>query len=188
MKKSLKPDHGTWPSGERYAEALIREIDAKLALPMQHGTPSGNQMRRYAVEPDDETYKAHRNFYWMTDVPGKKTAINMLVTEYLATHPDFVYPDSGDRHPAILSIGGQMQPWLRRVLGGQRGYWLAMFSSAQIWFDHEGAENSTEFKVFCYCFEAEGNVSGTGTPEYETLARIYQDWRRSRKLKFPRVR
>ena len=40
-------------AGERYAEALIREIDAKLALLMRQpkiGTPSGNQMRRMPLK------------------------------------------------------------------------------------------------------------------------------------------
>ena len=108
-----------------------------------------------------------------------KTQIDILVGEYLATHPFFEYPQTGDRHPSVLAIGGQINPWLLKVLGGPTEYWLAMLASAKVWFDHDGAEHSMEFRLFCYCFEAAGNVSGNGAPEYEALANVYRGWRRS---------
>ena len=113
-----------------------------------------------------------------------KTKIDLLVTEYLTRHPNFAYPESGDRHPSILAIGEQMQPWLIDVLGGPSGYWVAMLDCAKEWFSSERATPSREFRLFCHFFEAMGNVSGNGSPEHEKLNRVYMEWRGSGNPKF----
>ena len=113
-----------------------------------------------------------------------KTKIGVLVEKYLAAHPNFLYPESGDRHPSILAVGDQMQLWLVDALGGVDQYWRAMLASAREWFEYDGAQQTREFRLFCYCFEAMGNVSGNGAPEVEALNRLYQDWRRSKNPKF----
>lgn len=113
-----------------------------------------------------------------------KTQIDILVGEYLATHPFFEYSETGDRHPSVLAIGGQKSPWLHSVLGGPQAYWRAMLCAARVWFAHEGAENTREFRLFCNLFEIEGNVSGNGAPGYEALAHTYREWRRTKNPRF----
>lgn len=54
------------------------------------------------------------------------TKIDFLVAKYLETHPYFVYPSSGDRHPSIMAIGDPLQPWLADVLGGPLGFGQAV--------------------------------------------------------------
>ena len=57
--------------------------------------------------------------------------IDTLVAQYLAIYPDFVDPQAGDRHPCILAIGDQMQPWLIDSVGGAHPYWRAMASTGE---------------------------------------------------------
>ena len=89
-----------------------------------------------------------------------KTQIDILVGEYLATHPFFEYPQTGDRHPSVLAIGGQINPWLLKVLGGPTEYWLAMLASAKVWFDHDGAEHSMEFRLFAIALRQQAMCPG----------------------------
>jgi hypothetical protein len=105
------------------------------------------------------------------------TEIEVFVKDYLATHPEYEYPESGDRHPAILASGAQMQPWLVERFGGPLPYWKAMFESAKVWF--KPGCDSREFRIFCFFFEAEGNICWGGRPEFEALSSEYNTWRRT---------
>jgi hypothetical protein len=104
------------------------------------------------------------------------TEIDLLVGEYLATHPEYEFPPSGDRHSSVLAIGRQMKPWLMDRLGGPLPYWRAMLESAKVWFP-QGCQ-SREFRIFCTLFEADGNTFWNGHLELEALAREYNVWRR----------
>ena len=104
------------------------------------------------------------------------TEIDRLVAEYLATHPEFEYPPSGDRHPAILAVGSQMKPWMMDHYGGPLPFWRAMLESAKVWFPL-GCD-SQEFRIFRLFFEGEGNIWREGNLELEAVAREYNVWRK----------
>lgn len=105
------------------------------------------------------------------------TKNDLLVAEYLATHPDFV--PSGHRHPSIVAIGEPLQPWLTDILGGSLGFWQAMLKAAKTWFPVGSTGHPLEFRLFCYYFEAAGNTFWEGRPEFEWLQQEYLAWRRS---------
>src|SRR5689334_22662024 len=102
------------------------------------------------------------------------TEIDLLVGEYLSAHPEYAYPSSGDRHPAILALGDQMQSWLMNHFGGPLPYWRTMLESAKVWFPR-GCQ-SREFRIFCALFEADGNTNWSGHLDLEALAREYHVW------------
>ena len=102
--------------------------------------------------------------------------IDLLVAEYIATHPEYQFPPSGDRHPAVLALGTRIKRSLMDHLGGPLPYWWAMLESAKAWFP-PGC-TSREFRIFCSIFEADGNTFWTGRAEFEPLDREYDVWRR----------
>lgn len=108
-----------------------------------------------------------------------KTTISALVEQYIASHPDCEFPESGDRHPSILAIGSKTQAWLCEQLGGIWVFWDAMLDGAKVWFTPENFRNSREFRVFCYLFESVGNLGADSVPEYLQLCNKYHIWRRS---------
>lgn len=106
---------------------------------------------------------------------SRKTGIDYLVEEYLATHPEFEYPQSGDTHPAILACGQVMKPWLMDRLGGPLSYWNALLTAAKYWFEPDC--DPREFRIFCYFFEAEGCLGYMEGPGYQPLIEDYNAWR-----------
>ena len=104
-----------------------------------------------------------------------KTEIDSLVEQYLEGHPNFKYPPSEDRHPAILALGNEIKGWLIERVGGPLPYWQMMLRSAKIWFKPD--VKGREFRIFCNLFEAEGNISWSGRPEFELLTQEYKTWR-----------
>ena len=97
-----------------------------------------------------------------------------LIQEYLLLHPDYRYPLSGDRHPAILCLGS-MKSWLIARKGGPVSFFRTVLEAAKFWFP-PGC-GSREFKIFCVLFEGEGNIAWEGRPELEALAMEYNRWR-----------
>jgi hypothetical protein len=102
--------------------------------------------------------------------------IDTYVTEYLSAHPNYAFPPSGDRHPAILALGVQMKGWLMDRLGGPLPYWRAMLDSASAWFP-PGCD-SREFRIFYTLLEADANIWWQGRGEFEPLTAEYTAWRR----------
>lgn len=107
------------------------------------------------------------------------TLIEALVDQYIAACPTYTFPPSGERHPAVLAIGTEMQNWLMAKLGGPSPYWQAMLDSAKVWFPP--GTDSREFRIYCNLFEAAGNVGGNGHPDYDAIARQYHEWRKTLK-------
>ena len=103
--------------------------------------------------------------------------IELLIAEYLSAHPDYKYPETGDRHPSILAIGSQIQPWLVDKLGGRIGYWNAMLTAAETWFSPVDVDTTREHRLFCYFLEAEACIGGTKSDAYSIQNR-YVQWRR----------
>jgi hypothetical protein len=103
-----------------------------------------------------------------------RTEIDLLVEQYLATHPEFEFPEAG-RHPSILAIG-KLKSWLMDHYGGPLPFWRAMLESAKVWFPL-GCD-SKEFRIFRTFFEGEGNLFWEGHTKLEALAREYNVWRR----------
>ena len=108
-----------------------------------------------------------------------KTTITVLVEQYIASHSEFQFPESGDRHPSILAIGDQIQARLCAQLGGIWGFWDAMLDDANLWFTRENYKDSREFRLFCYIFESVGNLGADSVPAYLELCNKYHAWRRS---------
>lgn len=100
------------------------------------------------------------------------TEIDTLVRQYLQEHPDFIFPESGDLHPAILASGTTILQWLSEKCEGRVACGEAMLRSAKIWFASGGFER--EFNVFCLLFEAAANVSWDS--QNERLVALYDDY------------
>jgi hypothetical protein len=111
-----------------------------------------------------------------TPSSGEAAVIDSYVNEYLATHPNFEFPKSGDRHPSVLAIGNQMKGWLMDRLGGPVPYWRAMLESANTWFP-PGCE-SREFRIFCTLIEGEERIWWQGRPEFEPVWDEYAAWKK----------
>lgn len=105
---------------------------------------------------------------------GARTQIDGFVQRYLAEHPDFEYPPSGDLHPAILASCG-MKDWIVSRIGGPLPFWRAMLRAARVWFPP--GDTSREFRLFCTFFEIEGCTWWNGISVYEELSRDYMAWR-----------
>ena len=106
--------------------------------------------------------------------------IASLVGEYLDTHPDFIFPSSGNRHLCVLALTTEMMPWLIEQFGGLEDYWTTMLTAAQEWFrpDMPDVRNTVEFIYFCYCFEKPA-CFGYAAPWYRELSENYRAWRLS---------
>lgn len=103
------------------------------------------------------------------------TEIDELVEQYIAEHPEYEYPPSGDKHPAILASVGPIKNALMDQEGGPLPYYKKLLEAAKIWF--ADGQDTREFRLFCKFFEAEGNTWWNGNPELEALAREYNAWR-----------
>lgn len=105
-----------------------------------------------------------------------ETAIDKLVAEYLASHPDFRHPPSGDSHASILAMTEDIKVWMMEMLGGPLPYWKLMIEAGKRWFTPES--NDRLCRVFCVRLEAEANTFWNGRPEYEALLDEYAKWRK----------
>lgn len=103
-----------------------------------------------------------------------QTPIDKLVNEYLATHPSYEYPRSGDVHSSVLMIGSEIKGWITNRLGGPLAYWTAGLESAKHWFPP--GTDSKEYRMFRLHFEATGNASWNGLPEFDALDSDYGQW------------
>src|SRR4051812_35958228 len=88
---------------------------------------------------------------------------DQLIAEYVGSHPEYQYPSSGDRHPAILAQGSGIKTWLIERLGGFPEYLTSLIDAARIWFP-PGC-NEREFRIFCHLFEGSANVGWGNFPE-----------------------
>jgi hypothetical protein len=99
---------------------------------------------------------------------------DQLIAEYVGSHPEYKYPESGDRHPAILAHGSDIKPWLIERLGGFPRYLTALIDAARIWFPPGCRER--EFRIFCVLFEGSSNVGWGNFPEMHPYSDRYVTW------------
>jgi hypothetical protein len=99
---------------------------------------------------------------------------DQLIAEYVGSHPDYTYPESGDRHPAILAQGTSIKPWLIDRLGGFPKYLTAILDAAKIWFP-PGCRDR-EFRLFCHLFEISANCGWGNFPEMKPYDDRYCTW------------
>jgi hypothetical protein len=115
-------------------------------------------------------------------IPVNKSAarhIETLVSEYLWTHPTYTYPPNGNKHPCVLALSNNVEPWMIDRLGDIADYLRAMLAAAREWFP--SGVRTMEFRYFAYRFEVVGNLGAGGAAWYLEICKDYSTWRKEQK-------
>jgi hypothetical protein len=115
----------------------------------------------------------------VTPTTSAADVIEQLLSEYREAHPEYQFPPSGDRHPAILVFGTQTTGWLIERVGAPSVFLNTLLDAAKIWFP-PGCK-SREFRIFRTLFEGLANVSWGNFPEYQPITDRYLAWLKSLK-------
>ncbi len=154
-----------------YAKLGISRIDGEFGEPAHSNAKLLSGSKGIDIEPSC----ADAEKFCFDETESSSVTIGRLITEYIANHPEYEYPPSGDRHPAILAFGTNIQGWLIERMGGPT-YLVALIDAAKDWFP-PGCK-SREFRIFCNLFEGHANVAWGHREDLQWISDRYVTWYR----------